>query len=49
MRPAIGRTEIACFYLSFRIIEMLRFYEQLHSISEIETTSVLDVTLKFKV
>lgn len=26
-----------------------RFREQLHSISEIETTSVLDVTLKFKI
>lgn len=54
-RPATGRTEIACFYLGLlkgllsRIIEMLNFYEQLHSISEIETTSALDVTLKFKI
>lgn len=51
------RTEIACFYLGFRVIEMLCFYEQyffvsfifMSSISERETTSALDVILKFKI
>lgn len=40
---------IASFYWDFRISEMLLFYEQLHSVSEIETTSALNVTLKFKI
>lgn len=49
MRPATGRCEIASFYQGFRISEMLLFYEQLHGISKIETTSALNVTLKFKI